>query len=193
MNGLPDESSPYALVSSHIKSVLPFHGNVIECGVWRGGTTLRIAMEFGDELRKEGKKLYGCDTFGATHPALCMDGSSDIHIDARPVDLVVKLYEEKLLDFVQLVFGHVEVTLDAFLSKEKFSFAWLDVDSYHGTMFAAKWLKDRMVPGGIIGFHDYHASWSSNTVDAAVDRSIGSDDSFSIIDEREISVFFRKK
>ncbi len=48
-----------------------------------------------------------------------------------------------------------EDTLYQQLQYKKFCFAWVDADVYQATTFGYKFLEDRMVIGGVIGFHDY--------------------------------------
>ena len=55
---------------------------------------------------------------------------------------------------VTLVEGMVENTLPT-LDDKTFCFAWVDMDLAKPTRYGIKWLEDRMVKGGIIGFHDY--------------------------------------
>lgn len=134
-------------------------GDLIECGVYRGGSLIHIATKM-KEL-KSSKKLYGIDTFEG-HPYDCnedipKDGNT-IHkkglFSGSSYEKLSLLIKKKNLDNVILYKGLVEDVLPK-LSDKKFCFAHLDLDLYLSTKEALYFLKPRMVKNGIIVFDDY--------------------------------------
>lgn len=126
-------------------------GNLIELGVAFGATTFPLAKE----ASKVNKLIYACDTF----EGLPYDDS--IITDWRCVKGEMNYGKEFFANFLDYsvdnvvpVRGLVEDTLPT-LEHDEFCFAWVDMDLYQPTSFAYKWLENRIVVGGIIGFHDY--------------------------------------
>lgn len=186
--------SPVETISRYIRRTLPLRGHMIECGVYFGGTMIALLNRFQDDLRASSKKLYGCDTFGGVHPIFDPTNTS-VHRDCDPTDLILHIDRSGFRDVAKLLFGYVDVTLPFYLSNEQFSFVWVDVDTYHGTTFCLDFMKERMVPGGIIGVHDYEVSWSKDTIDTAVSEAFLSplDDRFEMVGKEDASVFFMRR
>lgn len=124
-------------------------GDVIECGVYEGITSSYLNIV----LRRINTKFaqFAADTF---------EGFADCHneqqrykvgdLAPQSKDLVIK--ELRRLGIVPLI-GRVEKTLPTLSTK--FCFAFIDLDVYAPTKFAWNYLQDKILPGGIVGFHDY--------------------------------------
>jgi hypothetical protein len=129
-------------------------GDAIELGVARGDTTFPLAnlmLEFTPD-----KKLYACDTFSGlpyddviVSEYMCRKG--EMNWGNLFYDLLAIRKDQNIVPIA----GLIENTLIPCLRDNKFCFAWVDMDLYQPTSFAYKFLEDRMVIGGIIGFHDY--------------------------------------
>lgn len=129
-------------------------GEVAECGVGFGQTTFlldRIVMPWE-------KSLYAFDTFSGLpyndeirSRDMCLKGEMNHGVD------FFSIFDELDMTAIKPIEGLVETTLMKFKQKN-FCFVWLDMDLYQPTSFAYKFFEDRMVDGGIIGFHDYNFS-----------------------------------
>jgi len=143
-----------------LDSAVVFEGSVIECGVFRGGSLVKI----GARLRESGsdKKIYGVDTFEG-HP---FQSEEDVPDNGRIVhrtglfadnhmEKVQKCLKEAGLADVILLKGLVGEVLPQRFGEEKFCFAHLDLDLYLSTRDALAFIAPRLVSGGVIVFDDY--------------------------------------
>jgi len=142
-------------------------GDVIECGVYKGGSSLQIANKLKSLESK--KILYALDTFEG-HP---YDDAEDM-----PKELVDKVYQKKEpkkargflndvdLNEIKNHFAKENLDNTVFLkglfkdsfkkiSDKKFCFAHIDADYYLSVKQCIEFLKKRIVPNGIIVFDDY--------------------------------------
>jgi O-methyltransferase len=162
----------YALFQA-VKYISQNHisGDMVECGVWRGGSMMLIAyalQHFGDKTRQ----LYLYDTFaGMTEP-------SDIDIDFdnvayRPrwiqitglggrmgfgdtldgvkANLRLTGYPERQMHFIS---GDVLQTIPATLPS-RIALLRLDTDWYKSTLHELEHLYDLIVPNGVLIIDDY--------------------------------------
>lgn len=149
-------------------------GHVIELGVGQGKTTAYLAEAVARIIPLA--RFYACDTFngfphteGKLVKGKLATGRRQVedHIAAHPWNE----YKPR----VTLLEGLIEETLptieDPYGVHDKFRFAWVDLDLEKPTRFAIKWLEDRMVPGGIIGFHDY-GFFNTPGIKPAVDQTL---------------------
>jgi O-methyltransferase len=151
----------------------PVTGAIVECGVWRGGSVMAIALtllRLGDTTRE----IYLFDTFeGMTEP-----GSEDVkHTGETAADILATSerdsdnwafasldqvqeavlsvgYPEERIHFVQ---GPVEETLPARETGE-IALLRLDTDWYASTKHTLTHLYPRLVTGGVLIVDDY-AYW----------------------------------
>ncbi|MFM9964426.1 MAG: TylF/MycF/NovP-related O-methyltransferase [Planctomycetaceae bacterium] len=137
------------LCLQYLNEVRKLPGDVIELGVAYGTTSLTLALWMEENTPL--KTLFACDTFtglptaeGDLQAGECNYGSA-----------FQRTLHQLPINNVKVVKGLIEETLPTQLADKRFCFAWLDMDLYSPTSFAAKWLRERMTPGGIIGFHDY--------------------------------------
>lgn len=131
------------------KQCQEFAGDVAECGVAFGQTTFLL-----DRLVKN-KNFYAFDTF----EGLPYDDSIDIkdkclHGEMNYGNQFFNIFQELNDSSIIPIPGLIEETLKDFVN-HKFCFVWLDLDLYKPTSYAYKFFEDRMVKGGVIGFHDY--------------------------------------
>ena len=158
-------------------------GDVVECGVWRGGSVMTVALEM---LRRgqTDRMIWLYDTFaGLPRPeAVDVDVLGNRAIDGWEAhtlpngrtlwayadeddvrrNMARTGYPDKSMKFVA---GMVEVTLPA-AAPERIALLRLDTDWYASYKHVLNTLYDRVVPGGVIIFDDYgHFDGARKAVD----------------------------
>ncbi|HVX09468.1 TylF/MycF/NovP-related O-methyltransferase [Humibacter sp.] len=141
-------------------------GDVVECGVWRGGSMHAVARTLA-ACGDLGRELYLYDTFeGMTepteqdlrwdgaHPSQWLEHSADHKRDSAiwayasleevKAGFADVPYPEERLHFVK---GPVEQTVPGILP-EKIALLRLDTDWYSSTAHELEHMYDRLVPGG---------------------------------------------
>ncbi|MFI9777033.1 TylF/MycF/NovP-related O-methyltransferase [Streptomyces sp. NPDC051956] len=165
----PERLNAFILATRHIvRHNIP--GDIVECGVWRGGSMQACAKTLLSQGDTE-RGLYLFDTYeGMTPPTeedLRRDGKSAEELLAaqgkdRPIWAVATLddvksgfqdvpYPADRLHFVQ---GRVEDTVPQ-QAPEQISILRLDTDWYASTKHELDHLYDRLVPGGVLLIDDY--------------------------------------
>ncbi len=132
-------------------------GDIIECGTYKGGSTLLIGHVLG--TIESGKCIYACDTFEG-HPYDDIASAVDYRRAGRGNDTSVsyvrsKFQKFKVADRITIVKGQFEDTLLSKLGDKTFSLAFLDCDLYDSAKVAYSFLYPRIVRGGCIIVHDY--------------------------------------
>lgn len=135
-----------------LAQALAVPGDVIECGVYRGGT----ARMLGDLLTERGseKRLYVCDTFEGMPET---DAAVDLHRrgDFSQTSLEsVRAFLSGVRDVV-FVPGTIPESLRAIPPETKFCFAHIDLDIYNAVRDASRYVYDRLTMGGFIIYDDY--------------------------------------
>jgi O-methyltransferase len=183
------------LCIGHLRSVIDIPGDVMELGVGVGTTTFALATE----LKGSNKKLYACDTF----EGLPIEEKPELYA-ADLLKHVLKKGEckgslsvfKKMIagfqveDIVIPVVGLFDKTLQD-LAQKKICFAWLDADLYSSTLVGYKFLEDRIMPRGILGFHDYkfvRCPGVAKVINEALDQN-----KFKQIDCQNGCIFFKRK
>jgi O-methyltransferase len=141
-------------------------GDVVECGVWRGGSMMAVARLLL-QLGETDRHLYLFDTFeGMTAPT-----EKDLHYSGIPAAEFWKKQEKwchspidevrhNLLqtdydpDRVHFIKGRVEETIPE-KSPEQISLLRLDTDWYESTRHELVHLFPRLCPGGVLLLDDY--------------------------------------
>jgi hypothetical protein len=145
-------------------------GDVVECGVWRGGSMHAVARAF-DLAGDHSRELYLYDTFdGMTAPT-----EKDVRYDGATAAASLaatnkksKVWAYASLEDVQAGFknvpypgervhfikGPVEQTIPGQLP-EQISLLRLDTDWYESTAHELKHMYDLLVPGGVLMIDDY--------------------------------------
>jgi len=152
-------------------------GDIVECGVWRGGSMHAVARTLLGRGDKE-RDLYLFDTFaGMTEPTdrdvslahgktaadLLEASSKDAHVWA-----IASLEDVKeglgKLDYPQERFHCVEGPVEKTIPEgapERIALLRLDTDWYESTRHELEHLYDRLVPGGVLIIDDY-GSWQGS-------------------------------
>lgn len=152
-NMIPESLIPPEKISfmlEQLSKVLQSDGDVIECGVYKGGSAHRLA----EVMAGSTKTLYLMDTFTGI-PADVRD--VDHH---RPGDFNDASYEEVHAHFAENPYVAVRRglfidTLSNLPDDSKFCFAHVDCDIFTSVDQCCRYLWPRMVEGGIILFDDY--------------------------------------
>lgn len=151
-------------------------GDIVECGVWRGGSMMMAALSlrhFGD--RRE-RRLFLFDTFEGMPPP----GAEDFKFDGlRAEEKWRELRRDQRSDWnyaamesvreamqstgypadrIVLVKGRVEETLPG-RAPERIALLRLDTDFYSSTKHELTHLFPRLVPGGILILDDF-GTWA---------------------------------
>ena len=130
-------------------------GNVIECGVYRGGSLVELGLTL--KRLNCGKVCYGIDTFEG-HP---YTDEGTIHVQGHLKDTsyarVKDVLQHLRLDNVKLLKGRFSEIFPS-LQQETFCFAHLDCDLYRSYKECLSFLYPRMSRGGILFFDDYNSS-----------------------------------
>jgi len=169
-----------------LESSCRLKGDVIECGVYKGGNSFQIAKKL-KELKSD-KKLYSLDTFEG-HPYddyedMPKELQKEVYGDKKPgkfkgnakdvdLDQIKKWFAKNCLDNTIFLKG---LFIDTFkqISDKKLCFAYVDSDSYKSVKQCIEFLKDRLVPGGIMIFDDYNYK-NTPGCNMAVDEMLGKD------------------
>jgi O-methyltransferase len=168
MTGLERRASLLCAVDHVVRHRIP--GDVVECGVWRGGSMMAVALALmarGDTSRD----LWLFDTFeGMSAPTDADRGpsgeSAQAQLERSPRDAAV--WAVATLDDVRTnlaatgypaerihcVPGKVEDTLPG-AAPERIALLRLDTDWYESTRHELEHLYARVSPGGVVLFDDY--------------------------------------
>jgi len=146
-------------------------GDVVECGVWRGGSSMLAALTL-DSLGDRERSLWLYDTFAGMPPPSEVDRSIDgeraaallerpgtagegtraaAGLDEVKANLAATGYPNDRLQFVE---GMVEDTIPA-VAPERISVLRLDTDWYESTRHELEHLWPRLSPGGVLIVDDY--------------------------------------
>ncbi|HVL12320.1 MAG TPA: TylF/MycF/NovP-related O-methyltransferase [Gemmata sp.] len=157
-------------------------GCVVECGVWRGGSSMAVALALLQENAAD-RDLYLFDTFEGMTPPTEVDRTADgisaqTHLDndisktgywcVAGIDDVRRnmtstCYPESR---VHLVKGPVETTIPEQSPAEPIALLRLDTDWYESTRHELIHLFPRLVEGGILIVDDYgHWAGARKAVD----------------------------
>ncbi|MES9875071.1 MAG: TylF/MycF/NovP-related O-methyltransferase [Candidatus Sedimenticola sp. 6PFRAG7] len=157
------------------KSIVNLPGHVVECGVYKGASLIRLAA-FRDSIENQySRKLVGFDTFGIFPEP---DNPSDAEFvqgfvseggEGIPVDELRRVLARKSYTNVELVKGDILETVPQYVADRdelKIALLHIDVDVYEPTKVILEHMFDRVVTGGVIVLDDYGAvSGETSAVD----------------------------
>ncbi len=147
------------------KKVLPLQGEVLEFGVYKGASFVRL-ITFRDLLeKKSSRKIIGFDAFGKFPNDLKLEsdkkfvanfeGKAGLGISKNELEFHLK---NKNTTNFKLVKGDIKNTLPDFLNQNpdlKIAMIHIDVDVYEPTKIILELLWKKLVPGGILMLDDY--------------------------------------
>jgi O-methyltransferase len=169
--------STYTMISSMqyadnlalCKTIIPLKGDIVECGVWRGGMIAGISFLLGNN-----RHYYLFDSFeglpkvsekdGAEAKAWQNDSSSSSYYDncSAEQDFAKKAMSLANTKNYSLIKGWFNETLPLFNKTDAIALLRLDGDWYESTMICLKHLFPKVVTGGIIIIDDYY-TWEGCT------------------------------
>lgn len=147
-------------------------GDILEIGVWRGGTGCLLAARG----KVGGSTAFLCDTFTGVVKAGVQDSGyvGGEHADtsrAAVMELAARMY----LDNIEVLQGIFPDHTSDRVANRRFRFCHIDVDVYESAAQSFDWVWPRLVAGGIVVFDDY-GFYSCGGVTRLVDRMRGAPD-----------------
>ena len=144
--------------------VKPISGDIIECGVWRGGMSAGIAKILGAN-----RTYYLFDSFEGLPDAKEIDGANAIdwqknvnsleyYENCKAEITYAKSIMEKTGCRFDLIKGWFSETLPGFFPNKPIALLRLDADWYDSTMECLNYLYPKVLENGIIIIDDYY-SW----------------------------------
>jgi len=150
------------------KKILNVKGDIVECGVFKGASLIRLAT-FRDLIEDSQKrKILGFDSFGKfPMPKININKHSDINFAKRHDKNIgigiaiekLRLYlKKKKIKNFDLIKGNVINTIPKYFEnkKNKIALLHLDLDIYEPTEFVLNYLVKRIPKGGVILLDDYN-------------------------------------
>jgi hypothetical protein len=147
----------FDMVLNHSEAIDAVEGDIVECGVWRGGFSIFLAHLFPD------RAIWVCDSYEGFQPL--EEARFEYYKEERHVPSYVmaasleevqenfKTYGLDGQDRIKYLKGFVKDTLPT-APIEKIALLRLDVDGYSPTMEILEELYDKVQPGGYIIFDD---------------------------------------
>lgn len=129
-------------------------GDLIEIGVWKGGSGALIAERV--KMLAMNVTVYLCDTFTGVVKTSERDSyyKGGEHADTS-IRIVQQLMDKLVLDNVNIVQGiFPEEVKDIFINK-RYRFVHIDVDAYRSAKEVFEYVWPDVVSGGIVVFDDY--------------------------------------
>ena len=151
---LVDEYRCYELwqLCGQISALNP--GDILEVGVWRGGTGCLLARRALDT--NLGGTVFLCDTFTGVAKA---GGRDSAYVGGEHADTsaatVLDLVRRMGLSNVEILEGIFPDATAHRIADRRFRFCHIDVDVYESASQTFDWVWRRLVPGGIVVFDDY--------------------------------------
>jgi O-methyltransferase len=153
--------------------VINLGGDVLEVGVWRGGTGCLLAAK-AQSLTKNAA-VFLCDTFTGVVKAGELDNfyKGGEHADTSKA-IVAGLANSLGLDKVKILEGIFPDETGKIIEGNKICFCHIDVDVYQSAKDVINWVWPRLQVGGIIVFDDYgfhHCQGITQLVDELATKS----------------------
>lgn len=152
-------------ISRHAESINSLEGDVIECGIWKGGMGMYLSKLFPN------KQLWLADSFSGFQDHLedaVYEYKKDRHHKGRMAasfNTVIQNFQNLNINTenIKWLKGYVKDTLpDAGI--EKIALLRVDVDAYSATREVLDYLYDKVVSGGYIIFDDTCLFESTNAI-----------------------------
>lgn len=147
------------------KMVVGLPGQIVECGVYKGASLVRLAT-FRQVLESPySRKIIGFDAFGkfpdtgedAANRAFIRDFSAEGG-DGISRDALLQVLSHKGIENIELIEGDICATVPKYAKDHpelKISLLHVDVDVYRPTKVILESLFELVVAGGLVAFDDY--------------------------------------
>ena len=129
--------------------------NVLEVGVWRGGTSTVMAKQL--QLLGSSAKIYSADTFEGVVKTSSKDSSytGGEHADTS-LDLFTNLFKSlNLTNIIPLKGIFPDQTANQIPGETRFKLCHIDVDVYLSAKDVQDWIWNKLIIGGVVVFDDY--------------------------------------
>jgi len=128
-------------------------GDIIEIGVFRGGSGALIASQ----VKECGidATVYLCDTFTGTVKVGGNDPFYKNGEHSAGVEICEELFSSMKLDNIKILKGIYPDETGSRINRTEFRFCHIDVDTYESAKDILEYLWYQMVSGGIVVFDDY--------------------------------------
>jgi O-methyltransferase len=135
-----------------LRQALRIDGDIVECGVYRGGTAAMIAKVIAAAGRR-GQKLYLLDTYSGMPDT---DKKRDLHLKGDFADTSAEEVE-RFVNEPEIAIIKKGFIPESFIGLEssRFAFAHIDVDIYRSIIDSLDFIWPRLLTGGFIVFDDY--------------------------------------
>ena len=147
------------------KKTVNLHGDIVECGVFKGTSLIRFAT-LRELYKKKSRRIVGFDTFGKFPSA---EFSKDVKLRSKFVkqsgnesistNQLMRILKNKKIDTnVELIKGDITKTIPEYLErypKLKISLLNLDVDLYEPSKVILENFYPRLTKGGVLILDDY--------------------------------------
>jgi O-methyltransferase len=186
MTGVNNQLQLIQAVRHVVRARIP--GCLVECGVWRGGSSMAITMALAQE-GEINRAIYLFDTFEGMPPPSDKDNrfdgtAADTLLSQDPqrreyIWAIAGLEEVKAnvfstgypKDKIHFIKGPVEATLLAETSNEPVALLRLDTDWYESTKCEMEHFFPRVSPGGIVIIDDYgHWHGAKRAIDEYLEK-----------------------
>jgi hypothetical protein len=162
------------------KRITGLPGEVVECGVYKGASLLRL-LSFRELLEApDSRKVIAFDAFGRfprtndRDDNTWLEGFEREGGDGISVGELERVLARKGFRNTELVPGDINQTVPAYVASHgqlRIALLHIDVDCYEPTVTALEHLFDRVVPGGLVVFDDYgRVAGASRAVDEFLRR-----------------------
>jgi O-methyltransferase len=137
-----------------VEQVLPLPGDILEVGVWKGGTGCLMAKRA--QLLKSPATVFLCDTFAGVVKAGERDPHyrGGEHADAS-IENVRQLAADLGLTNIEIMEGIFPDDTGPRVASRQFSLCHIDVDVYQSARDILEWVWPRLSVGGVVVYDDY--------------------------------------
>lgn len=144
----------YEIWSSVAEAAKLQQGDLLEVGVWRGGSGALIAAQCARLIPSA--QLFLCDTFTGVVKTGAQDTiyEDGMHADASP-EIVKRLLDKLAVNNTFLLQGIFPEQTAERIKDRRFRFCHIDVDVYQSAKDSCEWLWPRLVSGGLVLLDDY--------------------------------------
>ena len=160
---------PYiALLLTLTSQAINVPGDILEVGVYKGGSLFRIARHIQEYHFNEffHRHLIGIDTFEG-HPYINREKDPAHHYKGRFNDASYETvaYFLSAFSFVSLFKGECLDVFNKLPERQKFCLAHLDVDIYESYVRSIEYVYPRLSPGGFIVCDEYQGYGQKEFID----------------------------
>lgn len=146
------------------------NGDILEVGVWRGGTSGLICKKV--QLKNLNKTVFLADTFTGAVKVSKKDHyyKGEEHNDTS-IETVQKLLSTLKVNNFKILKGIFPEETAKYIEGKQFCFCHIDVDTYRSAKDVFNWVWPRLVSGGIIIFDDYGSKSCNGITEFVNERS----------------------